>query len=82
MNHHDFLLVQNQLDEQILQFVKNRYFQKNEPSSIRFIHIRFEIEEEIIKEILERLAKAGSIMKYYDKDFEETRYKPKSDLEK
>ncbi len=76
---HLAILSQNQLEEQILQFVKNRYFQKNESSSIRFIHIRFEIEESIIEEILEKYVKSNQIMKYYDKDFEERRYKPKSD---
>lgn len=79
MNHCHFLLEQNQLAGQIFQFVNNRYFQKGESSSIRFIHIRFEIEESIIEEILEKFVKLGTITKYYDSDFEETRYKPKSD---
>ncbi|MFB5597637.1 MAG: hypothetical protein ACE5RJ_01285 [Nitrosopumilaceae archaeon] len=73
---------QNQLEKQIFQFVKNRYFQKAESSSIRFIHIRFEIKEDIIEEILEKFVKARTITKFHDRDFKENRYKPKSDLEK
>lgn len=68
---------QEELEERILQFVKNRYQQKNESSSIRFIHIRFELKEDIIEQILEKLVKSGMILKYYDQDFEEFRYKPK-----
>ena len=80
MNSYYFSLGQNPIEDQIFQFVNNRYFQKGESSSIRFIHIRFEIGEKIIEGILENLVKSGAITKYYDTDFEETRYKPISNL--
>ena len=76
MNHCNFSLEENPLEGQIFQFVKNRYSQKDESSSVRFIHIRFEIEEDIIEEILERFVKAGTITKFYDDDYEEIRFKP------
>ena len=79
MNQSQSVLKEDQLEEKMLEFVKNRYLQKNESSSIRFIHIRFEIEEKIIGGILEKLVKSGMISKFYDKEFEEFRYKPKSD---
>ena len=69
---------QEKLEEQILQFVNNRYFQKGETSSVRFIHIRFGVEEVIIEKVLEKLIKSDVIEKYHDKEFEEIRYKPKS----
>ena len=70
---------QEELEERISQFIKNRYQQKNESVSIRFIHIRFEVDEIIIEQVLEKMVRSGIISKYYDENFEEFRYKPKSE---
>ena len=63
----------NDLENKILEFIKNR--EKNKESTApRHVHIRFGIEIEEIAEILKRLSTKEKISKSYDRQYQEDRY--------
>ena len=65
------------LEKSIFYFIQNR--NKNEEStSIRNIHIRFGMDMKEIELILEEFLEKNLISKYYDEQYQEERYIPKS----
>jgi alpha-D-ribose 1-methylphosphonate 5-triphosphate diphosphatase PhnM len=63
------------IENQILEFIQNRH-RKDEATASRHIHIRFDIEIIEAEKILESLSQKNKISKYYDEDYQESRYKP------
>lgn len=58
----------------ILDFIKNRA-EINETTAIRHIHRRFGINEEEIEVILETLINQNKIVKIYDDEYQENRFR-------
>lgn len=67
--------MEEKLENQILEFIQNRH-NKEESTASRHIHIRFDIEMLHAQKILETLSQKNKISKYYDKDYQEFRFKP------
>ena len=65
----------DELETQILSFIKNRH-EKGESTASRHIHIRFDLEIPSIEKILGVLEEKNEISKFYDSEYQETRYNP------
>ena len=61
----------------IIQFIENRAKQKESTTS-RHIHRRFDIPLEKAGKILLELSKKNIIEKFYDQEYQENRYAPKT----
>ena len=62
------------IKEKIFEYIKNRS-DINETTAIRHIHRRFNIVEEEIEVIINRLHDENKIEKIYDEEYQESRFK-------
>ena len=60
--------------EKILEFIKNRS-EINETTATRHIHRRFDMVDEEIDKILNKLFEENMIKKIYDEEYHENRFK-------
>lgn len=65
------------LEKTIFNFIQNRD-KKGESTGIRNIHIRFGTDMNEIEMILEKILEKNLISKYYDDQYQEQRYIPKT----
>lgn len=66
----------NDIKEKIFEYIKNRS-DINETTAIRHIHRRFDIVEEEIEKITDKLFDEKRIEKTYDEEYQENRFKTK-----